>query len=191
MISTHRLKMKEVLFYFIISGITFLSGLTLVIIGIISAKNKMLIPGVTLFLIGIGTGGTAIYKTMSKATDMLEPRSGKEIYMALFGKPAADCLKIIHFQDQVIPKIDYAIWLHVETCPEEVDRILLQRNYTHTTIASEEVSTSQPEANQKWFTPEVMGDSIELFRALDEYGNGQEVYCNKDYTEMFIIDILD
>src|SRR5690606_39355592 len=67
-------------------------------------------------------------KTYNKVTETLSPRTGDEIYDALFDKRQTDCIKILNFQDQVVPKIDYAIWLHFETCPDELKRILSERS---------------------------------------------------------------
>ena len=60
---------------------------------------------------------------------MLKPRTGDEIYSALFGKTNNSCLKVLNQQDQIVPKIDYAIWLHFKTCPNELNRILQLHNF--------------------------------------------------------------
>ncbi len=66
-----------------------------------------------MFLAFIGcvnwTGFKVLNKTYNKVTDTCKPRTGDEIYNALFDKRQTDCVKILNYQDQVIPKIDYAI----------------------------------------------------------------------------------
>jgi hypothetical protein len=120
-------------------------------------------------------------------TTILKPRTGNEIYFALFGKTESKCLKVLNHQDQVIPKIDYAIQLHFETCPNELKRILKLYDFR-----TEIHSTKDWKTNEDWFKPETLGDSILVFTyKKDQYGNGQTIYSSLDSTKAFCIDILD
>ena len=124
--------------------------------------------------------------------DMFKPRTGEEIYLALFGKPQHGCLKVINQQDQIIPKIDYAIWLEFETCAEELKRILSLHNFTTEKQATKGWNTEGPLAHENWFKPEALGDTVWVYKwQKDEYGNGQTIYSKLDCTKAFCIDILD
>lgn len=118
---------------------------------------------------------------------MFEPRSGIEIYTSLFGEPSSDCVKVIHKQDQVIPKIDYAIFLHFKTCPEELSRILVLRDFEFDKSSTNDWNY----ADHPWFKPELLGDTILIYSCWDIRGNGQILYCNQDSTEVYCKDIWD
>ena len=122
----------------------------------------------------------------------MKPRTGDEIYNALFGKTQTSCIKILKYQDQVIPKIDYAIWLYFETCPRELSRILSIHDFNSKTLSTNGWDTDEPLANENWFKPETLGDSIVVFTyKKDEYGNGQYIYSSLDSTKVFCKDIFD
>lgn len=123
---------------------------------------------------------------------MLRPRTGEEIYSALFGKTENICLKVLNYQDQIVPKIDYAIWLHFDNCPDELKRILQLHEYKTELQSTNGWQTTGPLANDNWFKPETLGDTVLVFTyKKDEYGNGQTIYSSLDSTKAFCIDILD
>ena len=94
--------------------------------------------------------------------------------------------------DQVIPKIDYAIWLSFETCPEELTRILKLHPFDIKRESTAGWNTAQPAANDHWFKPESLGDSINVFTyKIDEAGNGQTLYVSLDSTKVFCRDVWD
>jgi hypothetical protein len=138
------------------------------------------------------TGYKFITKSYNKIANTLKPRTGDEIYDSLFGNPKSDCVKILNSQDQMIPKIDYAIWLHFETCPEELNRILSLHSFSSEIISTKGLEIDGPSANEKWFNPASLGDSILVFNyKKDDYGNGQTIYSSLDSTQVFCIDVLD
>jgi hypothetical protein len=101
-------------------------------------------------------------------------------------------VKVLNSQDQVIPKIDYAIWLYFETCPKELNRILNLHSFSSETISTKGLEIDGPSANEKWFEPASLGDSILVFTyKKDHYGNGQTIYSSVDSTKVFCIDVLD
>src|SRR5438552_8915289 len=112
--------MKEIITWTIVSALIFISFLIILIVGLAKKKRKFVFISIGLFLLLFVSGGWTIYlfgiKSYSKVTDMLKPRTAEEIYIALFGKTDNNCVNILDYQDQVVPKIDYAIWLHFETC---------------------------------------------------------------------------
>lgn len=130
---------------------------------------------------------TITKKTYSKISQISKPRTGFEIYESLLGKPETDCVKILNYQDQTIPVIDYAIFLHFKTCPKELKRILARKQFEFEKM---KISAEQNN-NEIWFKPEKMGDSILVFRYYETNGNGQEIYSSKDSTEAYLKDIAD
>jgi hypothetical protein len=188
--------MKETILLLLLTGLFFISFLFTLIVGIVRKKrNLIIICMISIFLtfgFGMYTGYKFISKSYNKVTSFLKPRAGEEIYKALYGKSLSGCVKILHYQDQVVPKIDYAIWLHFKTCPDELNRILAIQHYDSKTISTSGIISCGPSANENWFRPELLGDSILVFYyKKDEYGNGQEIYCNLDSTEVYCKDILD
>lgn len=188
--------MKELIILTVISGFTFLVFLVTLILGFMRKNKKLKLTSLLLFFAFIGltawTGFKFVSKTYNKVTETLRPRTGDEIYEALFDKGKIDCIKILNYQDQVVPKIDYAIWLHFETCPDELKRILCLHDFKTEIVSTKGWNTEGPLANENWFKPESLGDSILVFTyKKDEYGNGQHIYSSIDSTKVFLKDILD
>ena len=188
--------MKEIITWIIVSGLIFISFLTILIVGLAKRRRKLIIISITLFVLLIVTSGWTLYifgsKSYNKVTKTLKPRTGEEIYISLFGKTNNKCVNILDHQDQVIPKIDYAIWLHFETCPEELKRILQLHTFQFKKQSTKGWQTDGPSSNEKWFKPESLGDSVLVFEyKKDEYGNGQTIYSSFDSTRVFCIDVLD
>lgn len=133
-----------------------------------------------------------VRETIDKAGEYFEPRNGDEIYNALFGKQDSECVTVLNYQDQIVPKIDYAILLHCETCPNELDRILNLHEFSSDTVSTEEWNSTGSNASQHWFNPALLGDFVLVFTYLkDEYGNAQYIYSSLDSSEVFVKDILD
>jgi energy-coupling factor transporter transmembrane protein EcfT len=188
--------MKELIVLTIILGLAFFLFIVTLISGLKKKNKKLKLTSLLLFFAFIGltawTGFKFVSKTYNKVTETLRPRTGDEIYDALFGKRKTNCIKILNYQDQVIPKIDYAICLHFETCPAEMKRILAKHNFKMEKQATKGWNNTGPLANENWFKPESLGDSVLVFKySKDDYGNGQTIYSSVDSTRIFCIDILD
>jgi hypothetical protein len=188
--------MKELIILTVISGLAFLLFLVTLILGLTKKNKKLKRTALFLFFAFIGltawTGFKFVSKTYNKVAETLKPRTGDEIYDALFDKRQTDCIKILNFQDQVIPKIDYAIWLHFESCPDELKRILSRHDFKSEVVSTIGWNTDGPLAHENWFKPETLGDSIFVFiYNKDEYGNGQYIYSSLDSSKVFVKDILD
>jgi len=183
--------LKELLIYGIITGICLLAFLISLIFALVKKKYKIIFISMLFLILGIVSGLITSYKFVSKSynrvTIMLESRSGIEIYTALFGKSSADCVEVIHKQDQIIPKIDYAIWLHFKTCPNELSRILALKDFEFNKSCTDDLNTT----DHPWFKPELLGDTVLVYSCFDIRGNGQILYCNQDSTEVFCKDIWD
>jgi hypothetical protein len=188
--------MKELIILTVISGLAFVLFLVTLILGLTKKNKKLKLTVLFLFFAFIGltawTGFKFVSKTYNKVAETFRPRTGDEIYEALFDKRQTDCIQILNYQDQVVPKIDYAIWLHFETCPDEMKRILSKHDFKTEVVSTIGWDTDGPLANENWFKPETLGDSILIFTYnKDEYGNGQYIYSSLDSSNVFVKDILD
>ncbi len=188
--------MKQVLIWFVFSGVFFSAFLSLLLLGIFRKSRALIIGSIFTILIALGSAFWTAYlllnKSYHKVTETLRPRTGDEIYSALFGKPENKCVRVLNYQDQIVPKIDYAIWLELETCPQELKRILNQHEFMASKVAKTEVEQNGPSENNKWFKPQTLGDSLLVFvYKKDDFGNGQTIYSSLDSTRVFCIDVLD
>lgn len=188
--------MKEVIILILITGFVFVLFVSALIMAIVRKNSSLKIVAAVLLLCFLVLGGwtayTIISKSYEKVSDTFRARTGDEIYAALFGAPSSNCVKILDKQDQVIPKIDYAIWLHFKSCPEEMKRILAQENYSSEKIAASRLTADGPASNDQWFNPSRLGDSAWMFvHRRDEYGNGQTIYMSLDSTEAYCKDVHD
>ncbi|MEZ4800275.1 MAG: hypothetical protein R2809_10980 [Flavobacteriales bacterium] len=167
------------------------------ILGFIRKNKKLKLTSLILLFAFIGltawTGFKLVGKTYNKVTETLRPRTGEEIYNALFDKRQKDCVNILNYRDQVVPKIDYAIWLQFETCPIELKRILSRHEYT-----AEKLSTTKRNAiipydeTLEWFNPTTLGDTIMVYEySTNNSRNIQTIWMNMDSTKVFVRDIFD
>ena len=188
--------MEAIVLWAAISGVLFLTFLFLLVFGLIKKKKWTIIFSFFVFFLftcsTAWTGYTVASKTYRRVSNALKPRTGHEIYSALFGNPQYGCMRVTNEQDQTIPKIDYAIWLEFKTCPEELKRILSLHNFTAKKEATLGWNTQEPSSEDSWFKPETLGDTVLVFKyQKDEYGNGQTIYSNMDSTKAYCIDVLD
>lgn len=187
--------MTEIVILGILSVLLFIGFIITLTLGLVMKNRNLIISGVFCVVIFFITGGLAIYKTVTKVrakvTEVCKPRSGEEIYATLFGEPETACVQILHSQDQKIPRIDDAIWLHFKTCPDELHRILSLHPFEKEKISTEEFYVPQSSANTHWFQPEMMGDSIYVYEYIDEYSSGQTIYTNLEETEGYCKDAMD
>lgn len=188
--------MREIVGYLLVSGVLLVGVAGFLVAAILKKPRRKLgaCAAVCLLLLA-GTAARTAYVFVRKSYAHLaavgQPRTGSEIYTALFGSPAA-CLKVVKQQDQVVPRIDYAIWLEFETCPAELRRMLAQHKYVATKEATSGWNTSGPSAGDNWFKPEALGDSVWVFRyRKDDYGNGQTIFAALDSTKAYCLDVQD
>ena len=160
--------MKEITILIVIIGLTLLVFGLFLLFGIFRKNRKLLLTSVFAFIIFLGfagwTGFKFVTKSYTRVTDTLRPRNGDEIYDALFGKRKTNCVKVLNYQDQVVPKIDYAIWLHFETCPEELKRILSQHKLSGEKVPTNGWDGKIPYGETlDWFKPTNLGDTILVY----------------------------
>lgn len=189
--------MKEIIVFTVITGLTFLIFILALIFGFIQKNRKLKLTSLFVFLAFISlagwTGFRFVTKSYNKVADTLKPRTGDEIYDALFDKRQSNCVKIIRYQDQVVPKIDYAIWLYFETCPDELKRILSRHEFTSEKLPTKDWNGKIPYGETlDWFNPTTLGDTI----IVHEYSTNnsrsiQTIWASLDGTKVFCRDILD
>jgi hypothetical protein len=175
----------------IAAGILFLLMLLFLLLAVIKKNKKYLLIAMLTFTLSMGLAAFSVYKITAlsyhKFTNFFKPRTGDEIYIALFGKPTSACVRVINFQDQIIPKMDYKITLECNTCPIEMRRILALHPFEFekklTVVDYEPIS---------FFNKKNIGDTMLVFTfKLDEYGNGQTIYTSSDSTKMYCEDVWD
>lgn len=189
--------MEEVFNLIVISGLLFFIFLATFLFGILKRRGGFILQSVMIFalMVGVGcwTGYRVANKSYTKITGMVAPRTGEAIYAALFGAPREDCVKVVHYQDQVIPKIDYAIWLYVDTCPDELKRVLSRHAFSVERLSTKSWKNPIPYGESiDWFNPAAMADTIVVYEySSDDSQNIQTLYASLDSTKMFCRDIAD
>lgn len=163
-------------------------GLTLLIIGYRRRRFPVIIPGVLCLMGATVCAGVVVTKAVQRAVhhaqDALAPWPGAAIYAALFGKPEA-CLEVIDAQDQIIPKLDAAIRLRVNTCPTEVRRVLRQYTYELKMAAADRDTTDR-------FSPSTFGDSVLTFTTtIVEGRHWRTLLISRDSARMIVVDAAD
>ncbi|MBK9274719.1 MAG: hypothetical protein IPM49_09290 [Flavobacteriales bacterium] len=164
------------------------TGLALLIVGYRRRAARLLIPGVLSLMASTVCAGVVVVKAAQRAVhhaqDALAPRPGAEIYAALFGKPGS-CVQVIDAQDQIIPKLDPVIRLHVNTCPTEVWRVLRQYRYELKVEATNKDTRDR-------FSPRTFGDSVLTFTTtIVEGRNWRTLIIARDSTRMIVVDAAD
>lgn len=189
--------MKDIIVLTVITILIFLSFGLFLLLGTIR-KNKRLVLTSTLAFVGfLCFASLTVYKFVTKSynkvADTLKPRSGDEIYDALFDKRKTDCVKVLNYQDQVVPKIDFAIWLHFETCPQELKRILSRHAFSGGKVATNGWDGKIPLGETlEWFKPTTLGDTILVYEySTEDSRNIQTIWSSVDSTKVFCRDILD
>jgi hypothetical protein len=189
--------MKEIIVLTVITGLTFLVFGLFFLFGIFRKNKKLLLASFFAFIVFLGfaswTGFKFVTKSYNKVAVTLRPRNGDEIYDALFGKRQTECVKVLNYQDQVVPKIDYAIWLHFETCPAELKRILSGHEFSGGKVTTNGWDGKIPNGETlDWFKPTTLGDTIMVYEYSTDNGrNVQTIWTSLDSTKVFCRDILD
>lgn len=170
-------------------------GLTCLVLFIVAISNKRFSAFYTSFaslLLAVICAVIAAYtfadRSFHRLREMLAPRDGLEIYTALFGPPAG-CVNVIDAQDQVIPKLDSAIRLHMNVCPVEIKRIIDKDVYAMAYLVT---GTAPKAIGPDPFPPVLLGDTVLEYSTVIEPGrNWRTIFVKRDSTEAIIIDTLD
>lgn len=155
------------------------AGVVLMLVAVKRKQMAWLYASLLSFLLMAACGGFAVYKLVTGSVGgLLRSRTGEQVYEAMFGKPAYDCVKVTQVQDQVIPVMDDAIFLSWETCPQEMRRILTRQAYSAMKVDTSSMEGSLPFGREDWF--EKKGDSIWVYEA-----GQQKIWANVDSTRAF------
>jgi hypothetical protein len=189
--------MITILILVIVTGLLFIAFIATLITGLLRKKKKTVIASFVVLLsflaLASWTGFRLLKKSYDKVTGAFRPRTGEEIYTSLFGKDESGCVRVTESIDQVIPRIDPAIWLRVETCPGELRRILSQRTYDFNKVETAQWNERLPYGESiNWINPQAMGDTILVFEYASESGrNIQTLWVSPDSTKVLCRDVLD
>jgi len=188
--------MEEILLWGLAVGLLLITFLIILIVSMVRKSKRLTFISLAILIFAVCSAGWTAYlltsKSYRKVSDMLKPRTGVEIYTALFGMSDNQCVEVLNHQDQVVPKIDYAIWLHFKTCRDELQRVLSLHDFDVEKKSTNNLQSYGLADNDNWFKPEALGDTIFVFRyKKDQFGKGQTIYSSLDSTEAFCIDVAD
>ena len=188
--------MKEITVWAIISAILLVLFTASVTVSIMKKKLWLFITSLAILFVFMGALLITGYKIMGTSLKHIslfkKERTGKEIYTALLGQPKTECVAIISFHDQLIPRIDNAIYLHFETCPTELRRITALQNYRIEKRSTKGWVANEPSPQNNWFNPATLGDSVLVYEHVDEdKDDGQIMYVSTDSTKVFYKDMAD
>jgi hypothetical protein len=189
--------MKEIIGLSILASILFGAALWLGFYGLLKRFKQLLYVALASLLLCILVAGWAAYRTFSNSyrhvAEAVRPRRGAEIYQALFGQSPVACTRVLAAQNQVVPRIDDAIWLHFTTCPGEFKRLVTRYPFDGGKEPTAQWLEQIPGAqNISWFRPQAMGDTILVYEyATERSRNIQTFWASRDSTEVFYRDIAD
>jgi hypothetical protein len=179
----------------IIALFLFIASIIFFLIAISKKKMPLFYLALILTFFGVGTGLYAGYvfiqKSYTRISDSLKQRTGDEIYAALFDGKPNKCTVVLEKQDQVLPVIDVAIYLHFKTCEAELNRILKQQHYEMSLLEKYDFDTSST-TEPDWFKPLKMSDSIFVYTyKKNDFGSYQTLFVSKKKDEVYCIDVTN
>ena len=191
--------MKQTLAWSLISGLFFLIFLLFLVLGIAKKNKRNIFISLAFFLVAISTGLYAVFlfttKSVKKISDSLKPRTGIEIYTALFDGPAYGCVEVVNKMDQIVPRLDCCIWLEFKTCPKELNRIINRESLIRPTYLYSDTSAYIPDYSPRpvWWNPQLLGDSAVVLQKYDpnDPNRDQILIFRKDSAHAFYCDMAD
>lgn len=126
---------------------------------------------------------------------LVRPRSGIEIYSAIFGKPGNNCVIVINKMDHIVPRLDCCIWLEFRTCPAELKRIISQDSYKRLRHFSKDTGLYIPDygARPEWWSPQGLGDSVTVMQkfGIDNPNRDKIFVFSEDSSHVYYCDMAD
>ena len=191
--------MRDLIIWIIIGGLSLITFLFFIIKSLIKKSKKNIFISFGFLCLTLCIGTWVVYnfaiKSYNKIAKTFKPRSGIEIYSALFGKPEDNCVKVLNKTDQVVPRLDCCVWLEFTTCPTELNRVISQYNYKLTEYSSSDTSNYIPDYSPKpfWWTPYNLGDSVIVMRDFnfDNPNRDKILIFSKDSSRAFYCDMAD
>jgi hypothetical protein len=164
--------------------------MVLFIWAILARKFSVLYAALVVLAFAGLAGAVAMYRFAERSVDELRalttPRTGPEVYTALFGPPDP-CVHLIAFDDALLPKLDNVIHLHARTCPAEVRRILATATYTRDSTAA----YAADNVPARFATTLLGSDAITLQATLLEGKHWRTLHLRADSTALIVHDIAD
>jgi hypothetical protein len=171
---------------------------TVQIIGIIRRKNINKTKYILFSIIGNLIIITLIYlngvnkikSDLSRLIENSSPKKAEEVYTLLFKKPNNDCLRVINYKDQVIPKIDCCIWMEVNLCPTELRRIINSKNYSIFKFKKVDSVNFLASFSDRpiWWTPQDLGSELFKLNFRFDKDNEQSLFFGKDSSHVYLCD---
>ena len=161
--------------------------------GSFSKKKRFYI--ITLLVLGIVllfsfTGFKKARADISRIIHNSRPKTPDEVYSILFKKPLYSCMTSINFKDQVIPKLDCCIWMEVKVCQAELTRIIALKKYRASVyLQSDSLNLLKSFSGRPvWWTPQVLGDTINKLTFQFNADNQQTLLFGKDSSHVYLCD---
>ncbi|MGI4763108.1 MAG: hypothetical protein ACRYF0_20510 [Janthinobacterium lividum] len=167
---------------------------------VLRRKSRLALLAALALVAGIGLAGRAGYvvwhKAKGRVAHALKPRTGDEIYRALFGPALPGCLHVLQYQDQIVPRLDCCIWLEFTACPAEIKRILA--NDTAFRAVNQAVPALLPDTahyspTPAWWRPGKLGRAAlrrQKFRPSNP-NRDQILIFSPDSTHAYYCDMAD
>lgn len=180
-----------------ISCVGFLAFFGLLITSLLKRSNAMVGAAILSLLIAVGTGVGAIHEANNlgptAAIPVIVPRSGIDMYNAMFGPSVNTCVSVTHHHDRLVPGIDKAIRIRARTCAAELRRVLDIVAYNSVRGSSNGVPKPTGGAYASGdFAPEALGDSVLCHhRELTTNGPTRWIYMRLDSSEMVAVDMME
>lgn len=101
-----------------------------------------------------------------------------------------NCMTVLNFKDQVIPKVDCCIWMELQLCPAELTRIIKLKKYRTWVHSQSDSSNFLSLFSDKpaWWTPQVLTDSIYELSIQFDNDNQQTLFFGKDSSHVYLCD---
>lgn len=118
------------------------------------------------------------------------PHTNNEILTVLFKSNADSCTEIINLKDQVIPYIDCCIWIEMNTCKSELEKIFNSKKYETLIfhINDKDSLLKTFEGRPEWWNIHLKGDSIIRKTIRLSERNQQTLFFGKDSSHVFVCD---
>lgn len=159
-------------------------------------STKRILAGAILVLIAITaillvTGSRNITANLSRIIKNSSPKTPEEIYSILFNQPLENCVSIKNTKDQLLPVLDCCIWMEMQVCPAELNRIIQQKKYELTVYAAKDsldLTNSFPD-KPSWWNPTLIQDTIFKLRYSTDPKKVQTLFFGSDSSHVFLCDM--
>lgn len=171
----------------------------LLLFGIKKRKMAAIYGAIAAVVLFIALAGIAAFRFVSSSyekiasTKIIQQRNGREIYAAIFGWEPEGCTNVLNSKDQMVPFIDCCIWLEVQSCPMEMERILAKGAFQLTKSDRSQLSLQVPDFSEKpqWWDPNDLGDTILVFTYHHPDSDRiQRLFSNSDSTRFYLCDLV-